>query len=203
MKRNALRWLVVASLAWLAGCSDWRFNVVENGVTYARIRVVRDGFRIGELAQDATIGGRACRKGWVHLHANGVPAGFTAAQPFPLGPNTVPAGTWVFQNEAGVVTVCSFPRDIVIQGYPLRCSGGPKGVQTAFYPNGALRQFYPQGRVLVGTIPCRARPFEPGIMLYENGRLRSAVLAADWEIEGKSCRQGELIRLDPNGHLQP
>jgi hypothetical protein len=53
--------------------------------------------------------------------------------------------------------------------------------------------------VLVDGIPCGASAFQPGIQLYENGRLRSATLTEDIALEGRLHHKGERIRLTPEG----
>jgi hypothetical protein len=186
--------------ALLAGCAVWHENVELHGVKFQRATVDSKGLVIGYMEADAVVGGRPCRKGWIHLHPNGTPAGFTASQDIALPRYTIPAGTWVIQNPDGIVTVCAFPRDVEIQGHVCRGSAdGPTGVQTAFYPNGALKQFFAPGPVTIDGVPCRSSLFEPGIELYENGKLRRAVVARDFTLEGQVHHQGEPIQLASDG----
>jgi hypothetical protein len=191
-----------AVVAAAAGCFDWTENVELHGVKFQKARVQENGFAIGFIGGDAVIAGRPCRKGWVHLHPNGIPAGFTASRDIALSRFTIPAGTWVFQNTDGVVTVCAFPRDLEIQGHECRGGfGGSEGTQTAFYPDGALKQFFAPKPVRIDGIPCGASAFQPGIELYENGRLRSATLSEDIALGGRLRSKGERIRLTTEGRV--
>ena len=138
MKSFFLTFVACLFLPLLASCVTWQENVELHGVKFQKARVEANGLVIGYLGADTLVGGRPCRQGWVHLHPNGTPAGFTAAQDFALACFTIPAATWVFQNADGIVIVCVFPRDIDIQGHVCRGGiGGSEGIQTAFYPDGA------------------------------------------------------------------
>lgn len=190
------------ALVTSSGCFDWRYHVEESGVEFRRLRTV-DGTRIGELAHDTSIAGRPCRQGWVHLHANGVPAAFSAASDLALPRFTIPAGTWVLQDEHGTVTVCAFPRDTRIQGFLCRGTGGPKGVQTSFHASGALKQFYPPENIVIAGVPCAAGLVRGTIELHENGRLNSVRLSRDWSHHGRSFPRGTRLRFDADGALRP
>jgi hypothetical protein len=197
-----MKWRVLAAclcFSTLTGCLDWQQNVELHGVKFQTARVQDNGYVIGSIAADATVGGRPCRAGWLHLHPNGTPAAFTASQDIALPRFTIPAGTWVFQNSGGIVTVCAFPRDTEIQGQLCSGNGGPEGVQAAFYPDGALKQFFAPRPVLINGIPCGANVFQPGIQLYENGRLQSATLSDDITLNGRVHHAGERIHLTPDG----
>jgi len=186
----------------IAGCLHWNRDIEVHGVTFEKARVDKNGFVIGRVAQDTVVAGRPCRKGWLHLHPNGVPAGFAAATDIRLPRLTIPAGTWVFQDPDGIVTVCAFPGDTEVQGHVCRGgAGGAEGIQTAFYPDGALKQFFAPADLRIDGIPCAAGLFGPGIELYASGRLRSATLAADCELNGRAYRKGERIHLTPAGQL--
>src|SRR5687767_6491482 len=129
---------LMAGSIGLIGCSDWQYDVSIEGLAFSQVKVDRDGFTIGLLARETAIGDRPCKRGWVHIHPNGVIAAFTAAQPVPFGKMTIPSDTWIRQDERGIITLCAFPRATEVQGHWCRGTGGPKGVQTAFYPSGAL-----------------------------------------------------------------
>jgi hypothetical protein len=188
-------------LLLLTGCFAWQENVELHGVKFEKARVESDGFVIGRIGSDMIIGERPCRKGWIHLHPNGILAGFTASRDMVLARFTIPAGTWVLQDSQGAVKVCAFPHDVEIQGHACQGGfGGAEGVQTAFYPGGALKEFYCREPVRIDGIPCKSSPFKGGIILYENGRLQSAILTEDFIIDGRNCREGDRIRLTPAGH---
>jgi hypothetical protein len=163
-------------------------------------KIDQQGFVIGYLAADTTIAGRPCRKGWVHLYPSGNLAGFTAASDIVLSRFVIPAHTWVYQNKDGIITVCAFPSDTGVQGHVCRGSSlGSEGVQTAFYPDGALKQFYTRKPVQIEGVQCGNGFFQRGIELYENGRLRSATLAAEFNCHGKVYRKSDRIQLTPEG----
>jgi hypothetical protein len=186
-----------------AGCFDWQHDVSVQGVAFSKVRVEGNGLVIGLLKEDTLIGGRPCKRGWVHLRPNGVPAGFTASREIDLGRFRIPAGTWVFQNEAGVVTVCAFPRDTEVQGHRCRGSGGPKGVQAAFYPGGALKQYFLSHDIRIQGIPCKAGSFDESIELHENGRLKGCVLSEELARDGRIYHRGTRLRFDPDGRIIP
>jgi len=147
--------------------------------------------------------GRPCRKGWVHLYPDGSLAAFSAAQDIPLPRFTIPAGTWVQQDPAGAVKVCSFPANTELQGH--LCAGGfggSEGVQAAFYPTGALREFFAPQPVKIDGIPCNNSLFQRPIELYEDGHLRSATLNEDFSLDNQTFHKGERINLTSDGHVQ-
>lgn len=156
---------------------------------------------IRRLDADATVGGRPCRAGWLHLHPNGTPAAFTAARAIPLDRLTIPAGTWVAQDPAGRVTRCSFPHDTVVQGHLCRGTGGPKGVQTAFHPDGALWRFFPPQPVRIDGVPCATGLLSGWVELHANGRLKSCRLAEAITRDGRRLPRGLRVGFDDTGRL--
>jgi hypothetical protein len=132
-----------------------------------------------------------------------VPVGFTASKELDLGRLKIPANTWVFQNKDGVVTVCAFPEDIEVQGRVCRGSGGPKGVQTAFYPDGSLKEFFLTEDTRIDGIPCKAGIFDEAVMLYENGSVKRCVLSGDYVQDGRMFPAGTQLGFDPAGRAIP
>ena len=200
-----LLWFPVAVLL-LAGCFNWQHDVVVQGVTFSKVRMEGDVV-IGQLKEDTVIGGRPCKRGWVHLSGNGVPVGFTAAGEIDLGRFKIPANTWVSQNKDGVVTICQFPRDTEVQGH-LCCGGGwvgggPEGIQTAFYPDGALSKFFLRHDTRIQDVSCKAGLMSEMIELHENGRLKACVLSEDLTRDGRTCHKGTRLRFDPDGRIIP
>ncbi|HVT89442.1 MAG TPA: hypothetical protein VHD56_11360 [Tepidisphaeraceae bacterium] len=183
----------------LAGCFDWKHDVNLHGVNFQTARVAENGKVIGTIATDTVINGHPCRAGWLHLHANGAVAAFTASQDVALPRFTIPAGTWVIQDANSNVTVCAFPRNVEIQGKLCRGTGGPEGMQVSFYASGALKQFFAPEPVRIDGIPCQRGG--KGIHLHENGKLRSATLSEDATIDGKLFHAGDEIRLSEAGRL--
>jgi hypothetical protein len=203
MKRLLLTFAACLILPLLAGCVAWQEDIELHGVKFQKARVDAKGFVIGYIGADALVGGRPCRQGWLHLHPNGTLAGFTASQDIALARFTILAATWVFQNTDGIVTVCAFPRDIEIQGHVCRgSSGGSEGVQTAFYPDGALKLFFAPQPTRIDGVPCGSSLFQSGIELYENGRLCRANLSEDIFLNGQLYNAGERIHLTPEGKVQ-
>lgn len=207
MKTSKSSWLPLcffpAAALLLAGCFDWQHDVTVQGVAFSQVRTEDNGLVIGLLKEDTLIGGRPCQRGWVHLRPNGVPVGFTASREIDLGRLKIPAETWVFQNDEGVVTVCAFPRDTEVQGHLCRGSGGPKGVQAAFYPDGALKQFFLSQDVRIEDVPCKAGVFRESVWLHDNGRLRQCVLSEEFVRDGRTYQRGALIRFAPDGRILP
>ena len=202
MNSRTLVVLVAASLA-LGSCSKWQHGVAVNGTVFSQVKIDDHGFTIGLLTRETVIGDRLCKQGWVHMHPNGVVAAFTASEPVPFGKFMIQSDTWVKQDERGIVTICAFPRATDVQGHWCRGTGGPKGVQTAFYPGGTLKQYYPVCDVLIDGMPCRAGAFNGWIELHENGRLKSALLDADLEREGQHYRRGTRVEFDTEGRIVP
>ena len=204
MKARVLALVCAGVLSSVCGCSDWKPNAEIHGVRFTKAKIDERGFVVGLLGADTVIAGRPCKAGWVHLHPNGTPAGFTATAGISLDHFEIPAGTWVFQTEEGVITVCSFPRDIEVQGHLCRGGGligGSEGVQASFYPSGALKEFFAPHPIRIDGVPCGASAFEPGIELYESGRLQSATLSDDLVQDGRLYRRGKRIHLTPEGRI--
>lgn len=187
----------------LVSCSEWQYDVTVKGVAFSKVKIEQRGLVIGVLKEDTIIGGRACQRGWVHIHSNGVLAGFTAAKPIDLAKFTIPAQTWVFQNAQGIVTVCAFPGDTEVQGHVCRGSGGPKGVQAAFYPSGALKQYFLRRDTTIQDVPCQAGVFEQSVELHENGRLKACVLSEDFTRHGRIHPKGKRLQFDAEGRILP
>ena len=205
MKSMKPCWLffLLATALLLAGCSDWQYNVTVQGLAFSKVKIEDNGLVIGLLKEDAVIGGRPCKQGWVHLRANGLPVGFTASREIDLKRFTIPPDTWVFQNDDGVVTVCAFPRDTVVQGHWCRGSGGPEGVQTAFYPSGSLKEYFLRRDTRIQGIPCKSGLFSQSIKLHENGRLLECVLGEELLRDDHTFPAGTRLRFDSDGHVIP
>lgn len=201
--RHLLALLVATLLPANVHPADWQRDVTRHGVIFTKVRTTADGLHIGHIDTETVIGGRACRPGWLHLHPDGTPAAFTAAHNIVLPRFTIPAGTWVQQDPSGIITVCSFPRDIIVQGHLCRGTGGAKGVQTAFFPSGALKQFFPARPTIIDEVPCGPGLTRGWVELHENGRLKSCLLGENWSNRGRQLRKGTRITLTPEGELRP
>jgi hypothetical protein len=203
MKTSGL-WLLFAFglLPTLAFSAAWQRNVTLHGVLFTKVRTADDGLHIGEIDTETVVGDRACRPGWLHLHPDGTPAAFTAAREITLPRVTIPAGTWVMQDAAGTITTCAFPADTLIQGHNCRGTGGSKGVQVAFHPDGALRQFFPAKPTAIDGVPCDNGLARGGVELHPDGRLKSCMLSRDHVIDGVKHRKGKRLNLTPDGKVQ-
>jgi hypothetical protein len=204
-KSNRLTLLLLPAALLLAGCFSWQYDVVVQGVAFSQVRVEGDGLVIGQIKADTLIGGRPCKRGWVHLRGNGVPVGFTAAREIDLGRFKIPDETWVSQNKDGVVTICQFPRDTEVQGH-LCCGGGwlvggPEGIQTEFYPDGALKKYFLRHDTRIQDIPCKAGLMREMIELHENGRLKACMLSEELTSAGRTYHRGTRLRFDPDGRI--
>jgi hypothetical protein len=203
-RRNWILFLLLQGAAFiLVGCFQWHYDVTEGGIAFDRVRVEENGLLVGELKEDTLISGRLCKKGWIHVLSSGVPVAFTAARDFNAWRFTIPAGTWVFQNGAGVVTVCAFPRDLEVQGYVCRGSGGPKGVQTAFYADGSLKEFFLPHDTKIQGVPCRSGLINEAVELHPNGRLKACALSEDYVRDGRVYAKGTRLRFDRDGRIAP
>ena len=196
-----MKLMALIAAVFLAGCHVWRDDITVGGISFEKARR-ENGLVIGLLERDETIAGRPCRRGWVQLHSNGVPAAFSAAKPIELPRVSIPPETWVIQNPSGEVKICAFPRDMMIQGHLCRGGAGrAKGVQTAFYPSGALKQYFLRKNALIEGIPCKAGLLRQSIELHENGRLKACVLSQDFSREGRDYKKGTRIEFDAAGRL--
>jgi hypothetical protein len=193
----------LAAALLLAGCARWQTNCQHNGIAFDRLRIEGSGSAIGELAQTTAINDRLCKRGWIHLHPNGVPAAFTTAAPVTVGRTILPLDTWVLQTLNGEVYACAAPYDIEVRGQWCRGTSEPKGVQIAFYPSGALRSFFPAAATTIDGIPCRGGTVNGMVELYENGRMKSCLLDRDLERDGLTVRGGRRAVFDAEGHIVP
>ncbi len=187
--RRPLLALACTGLLLASGfAAGWQRDVTLHGVMFTKVRTDAAGFHVGHIDTETVVGGRACRAGWLHLHPDGTPAAFTAAHEIVLPRVTIPAGTWVMQNPEGVVTACAFPADTTVQGHLCRGTGGPKGVQAAFYPDGALKHFFPVRPTTLDGVPCGTGLVRGSIELHANGRLKSCLLGEAWVHAGRKLR---------------
>jgi hypothetical protein len=198
--------IAIAAISWLSATSpgaEWRYDATMHGIAFKQVKTESSGLIIGLLDADTVISNRPCRRGWVHLHANGAVARFTAAEDIALERLRIPAGTWVAQDTTGVVMMCAFPRDTEVQGQLCRGTGGSKGVQVAFYSTGALKQFYLVRPTRIDDVLCDSGVVRGTVELYENGRVKSCLLAEDLQQDGETFRRGTRIEIDAGGRVRP
>jgi hypothetical protein len=191
------------SMPLFAGWRGWQNDATIKGITFEKAKVESSGLIIGKLRTNTVIAGRPCRKGWVHLHTNGVPAGFTASEDIALARFTVAADTWVIQDTAGIVKVCAFSENTEVLGHVCRGTGGPTGVHAAFYPDGALKEFFLVRPTRIDGVPCDTGLVRGRIELHNNGRLKSCRLSESFTRDCVTFRKGARIDLDPDGRVMP
>lgn len=179
--------------------AEWKKNITIDGIAYDQVKVEPDGKTIGYLAAAAEIRERPCARDWVHLHPNGELALFKLQRDLELPVLKLPADTWVFQNENGLVVCCAFPKDTEVQGQLCRGTGGPKGAQVALYDSGRLKQFFPTKPTRIDVVLCDTSLIKGSVVLYENGRLKSCLLAEDLKQEAKTFSKGMRVKFDETG----
>lgn len=128
-------------------CSGrWMRDVEVHGLSFEKLRyscVDDDTVSIiGLLEEDSEIEGFVCRQGWVHFDKDWNLGMFCLDKEASVGNVSLPSGSWVIDADRDDRTTVVFPRDTLIQGFPVQGGGGSKGVQTRFYKTGALWCFF-------------------------------------------------------------
>jgi len=200
--RTVRRYAVTAALAAATGgCFEWEANVVRGSYAFSKYRSESSsGLHIGILAQNATVNGFTCRKGgWAHFNPDWSLRACFLAEPFQTEHFEFPAGTWVMPRTDGLIV--AFAHDEACQGFVCSGSGGAKGTQASFYPNGRLKSFYPPKDTMVSGILCAATSLVD-IRLHENGKLKECRAASAGNADGIDYAAGALVRLDESDHGQ-
>ena len=180
----------------LAGCFAWEHDVPRGGYQFERYRVDSD-IHIGVLAESAEVDGFVCEAGgWAHFNPDWSLRACVLAEPHRMEYFTLPAGAWVQPRTDRIVV--AFETDTPCQGYICQGSGGTKGIQSTFYPNGRLRAFFPPEAVQVDDVTCRASLYA-NVQLYESGALKQCAPAVEGEINGVAYPAGRSLRLDESG----
>ena len=192
------RLLAVALALALGGCFAWQKDVERGGYVFSTYRQdPKAGVHIGVLARDARAGPFVCRGGgWAHFNADWSLSACFLAQPHAREHFTFPAGTWMRPRADRLVA--AFARDEACQGFVCTGTGGPKGYQASFYPNGRLMSFYPRRDTAVSGVLCAASPFAD-IKMHENGQLSECRAAAAGVRNGTAYSAGQIVRLDAAG----
>ncbi len=195
--------LTVSVLPGTSHAFFWRWdrNVTQNGIEFAKYRQGRGtGTHIGVLKKDTVIQGYPCKKGWVHFYPDWSLKRFFLNESMTINDNFIPYKTWVKLNEEGQIILCTFPHDTLIRGHLCQGTGGTKGTQTSFYPDGKLRGFYPPKAVVIEGIPCKKTPFF-NVHLHKNGRLEYCKLAEDTVINGVEYKKNTKMYFDSEGNV--
>lgn len=190
------RVIAILTCLLLVGCFAWERDVERGGYQFERYRVDAST-HIGILAETAEADGFVCQNGqWAHFREDWSLRACVLAEPHVLASFTIPAGVWVQPSEDRLVV--SFEDDTPCQGYVCRGSGGTKGIQTSFYPDGRLRAFFPPEPVRVDGVLCRASLLA-NVQLYRDGGLKECIPALGGEIAGQTYPPGRPLRLDETG----
>ncbi|MBN1905201.1 MAG: hypothetical protein JW927_08910 [Deltaproteobacteria bacterium] len=193
---------IIILIIIFSGCKNWEHNVERNGIHFKKISQSDAGTIIGYMTEDHDIDGFPCEKGWIHFREDTQLQLFQLSKDFMYKGTLLPAHTWfLFPYRDVTGYICAFPYDYKVQGYICEGSGGPKGVNTAFYDSGKLRSFYPAEEIAIDGVPCKATLFV-NINLHENGNLKSCKLAEDYHANSKTIRKGMLIEFDENGNMK-
>lgn len=197
--------LVTPLLFGMQGCALWEIgaekDVVKNGLRFKKFREFDDGSKLGTLFEDTVIDGWPVAGDFVVFHSDWRLDELQLSRDYERNGVFMPKGTWVFPNAAGNPGVCMFPRDIEMQGYLVRGSrAGKKGFMTYFYNSGKLRLFWSRDPVVVDGVTCKDTILQ-GILLHENGRLRSCTLEKQTIIGTTTFGKGARISLDEAGNV--
>ncbi|MEI6105812.1 MAG: hypothetical protein WCR49_02260 [Opitutae bacterium] len=133
----------------------------------------------------------------------------------------LPAGSTIFfktpkgwESEVPDTWHCWLPKDTIIQGH--LCGSTEDGCGIIFYPSGKLRAAGLAKDVEIDGVPCTSshNPFRMGMRVlfygldvrawfYESGRLAQGMVSRDCSIAGRSFKPGDIVRLTPEGTLDP
>lgn len=141
-----------------------------------------------KLAQNTTIQGYPCARGWAWFYAGGSLRQCAVSRQATFGEARIPAGSIIVLTPDGKPHHVFLSQDCSLAGYNVRGGGilGPsEGDVTAFYPDGKLRSIYLVADQTIQGVPCRGGewgiftdPFGGGnhVEFYENGNLRACKL---------------------------
>jgi hypothetical protein len=192
---------IVVSL-YIYGCKKWEYDVVKHGIHFEKIYQSKKGTNTGYMTENHNIQGFPCKKGWIHFRKNWQLLSCQINTDFMYKSTILPAQTWFHfryhENQSGYV--CSFPKNYQVQGYLCGGSGGYKGTHTGFYENGKLRSFFPPENVTVDKISCESSLLV-NVKLYENGNIKSCMLAKDVYLSEKTYKKGRTLVFDPDGNV--
>ena len=133
----------------------------------------------------------------------------------------LPAGATVFfwtpkgwESEVPGCWFCWLPKPVRIQG--IRCQSLNDGCGHIFYPSGRIRAVKLKGDQDIDGVPCTSssNPFRMGMRslfygldtnawFHENGHLAQGWVARDCTIKGRNFKEGDIVRLTPDGSLDP
>lgn len=153
---------------------NWIRNTTVNEIAFSKLRyLIHDGDTtgiIGRTKTDFNINNIPCKKAWVHFNQHWEPILFQLSEAHQVKNVNLPKNSWVRFSNTSEYIIVVFPRDTVINGFPVKGGGGSTGVQTQFYPNGKLRSFFPYKNMLVNNTSIKKSLFH-SVTLNEHGEV--------------------------------
>ena len=181
------------------------------------------------IPEECTLGKTATVRGYmfptgtrVRFGPQGNPAHCTLPQDTVFRGVPLPAKSEVFFGNP-------YFGDPVAEGYPNRwrcwfsvktrvqghlCGATTDGVGQIFYASGQLRAIWLLEVEEIDGVPCASKTVgmplrvrfygtDRMVCFYESGRLQQAMVARDCTIQGQTFKAGDIIRLTPDGALDP
>jgi hypothetical protein len=154
----------------------WEYDSEKKGLHFKKLRysVGRNGDTttiIGYLKDNTVINGLPCKKGWIHFSKNWKLKLFCLYEPAVCENIPLPENSWILKRADTEFTTVVFPKDTVIQGFPVKGGGGAKGVHTRFYRSGKLKSFFPSKDFIFDETGYKKSVFK-SIQLDENGIIK-------------------------------
>ena len=135
--------------------------------------------------------------GWIWMDDNGNVLQGRLAQKLPVGEIVLPIGTTVFLYEDCSVKKAWLPRDMSIDGIPVK--GGFK-IETGFWPNGRLRFCFLDDDQHINGFPCHASTLS--IVRFDStGNLLQCTLEGDYLYDQSLFRAGTELWLSSEGDV--
>ncbi|OYT15937.1 MAG: hypothetical protein B7C24_10405 [Bacteroidetes bacterium 4572_77] len=207
--------VVLLILATITACSGgytkWEKDVIIKGATlnstqdveFTKIRYsIKDGDTnaiVGYLKNDAVINSFPIKTGWVHFDKGWDLELFCLAENAEVYSVKAIKDAWVLKGRTDKI-ILVLPEDMEVQGMPCKGGGGPKGIHTSFYRTGELRSFFASEEVEIDGVYCKSTVFT-NVVLYKNGKLKSAKLSRPYVYETGEIKKGKKIKFDENGNL--
>lgn len=185
------------------GYTAWEKNAVYRDIRFERVRYAMEDQQItgitGYIAEDIVIDGYACKAGMIKFFPDWTLKQFRASEMISILGIEMPADTWItFKVDGGLI--CVFPKNYFYQGFICRGGGGSTGVETVFYPSGALEYFYSPYDIIIDDIPCIGSNLTV-IGLHENGSLKNCTLSENKIIGDREYKKREELCFSVNGEV--
>lgn len=139
--------LIIISMLAISCSHQWIRNTRLNGIEFDKIRYSCNKSDtiaiIGYLRNDTMIQGYPCKKGWIHFTKDMEIKLLCLSKTYDLGETKLPPKSWIINAHHDDYITVVFPKDTLIQGYPVRGGGGVTGIRTRFDKTGVLKSFFP------------------------------------------------------------